>query len=417
MSPIVYAIPVFMITILVETWVARRRTREHGDSGIYSLADALTSLHFGIASQVMLAFTWVFTFGFYLFSFEHLRLTTLPRDEWWVWLLALVVYDFCYYWAHRCGHEINLMWASHQVHHSSEYFNLTTALRQTATGAFTAWPFYVAMAVLGVPPIVFATVALIDLLYQYWVHTELVPKLGFVEKILVTPSHHRVHHGQNDYCIDRNYGGVFIIWDKVFGTFAEERDSEKVIYGIRTPLASFNPVWGNLKGYRDIWRQAKASASPRDAIRIWLEPPEAMATQPITSTDLTVTRHSRINKEFEYKNFFRYDPKTRRSTLHYALLQYVLLIAPATHFIAIGLQLPMMTRVGYALLLIAWVVSVGRMLDERIDARRFEVLRITLTAGLFVALPEWFGWLIPEGIKVLVIVFLTISLWTLSRRY
>lgn len=393
MSPIVYAVPVFMATILLEAWIAYRRSPRQVGSGTYSVADAVTSLHFGIVSQVMIAFTWLFTFGFYLFVFEHLRLVTLSRDEWWVWVLALVVYDFCYYWAHRCGHEVNLMWASHQVHHSSEYFNLTTALRQTATGAFTAWPFYVLMAMMGIPPFVFAVVALIDLLYQYWVHTELVPKLGFIEKIFVTPSNHRVHHGQNDYCIDRNYGGVFIVWDRLFGTFAEERDDEKVIYGIRTPLASFNPVWGNLKGYRDIWRQARVAPSWRESLQVWFGPPKG-------SNGCALRR---------------YDPGTRSSTARYALLQYALLIGPATHFIAAGPGLPMIERIGYASFLIIWVVSIGRLLEERAGAKRAEALRVCATAVLFLTLPDWLGLTLPFETEALVAAITAINLWLLAR--
>ncbi|NDD75452.1 MAG: sterol desaturase family protein, partial [Gammaproteobacteria bacterium] len=228
MNPIVYAIPVFMLTILAEAWIAQRR-----DIRAYDIADAITSLHFGVLSQVSSAFTKVFAFGIYVWVFESARLFTLPSDEVWVWVAALVAYDFLYYWVHRAGHEVNLVWASHQVHHSSEWYNLSTALRQTSTGALFVWPLYLPMAVLGVPPLVFGAVALIDLLYQYWVHTELVGKLGWLDRVFVTPSNHRVHHGQNDWCIDRNYGGILILWDRLFGTFAEERDDERVVYGIR----------------------------------------------------------------------------------------------------------------------------------------------------------------------------------------
>ncbi|MEN9790006.1 MAG: hypothetical protein RLZZ473_2070, partial [Pseudomonadota bacterium] len=239
MNPIVYAIPVFMITIALEAWLAHRRR-----IATYDVADAITSLHFGVLSQVSAVFVRALTLGVYVLVFEHLRWFTLPVDSVWVWLGALIAYDFIYYSVHRFGHETHLMWAAHQVHHSSEYFNLSTALRQTSTGAFASFPFYLPMALLGVPPMVFGAVALIDLLYQYWVHTELVRKLGWADRVFVTPSNHRVHHGQNDYCIDRNYGGIFILWDRLFGTFVEERDDEPVIYGIRKPLASYNPLWG-----------------------------------------------------------------------------------------------------------------------------------------------------------------------------
>jgi sterol desaturase/sphingolipid hydroxylase (fatty acid hydroxylase superfamily) len=119
------------------------------------------------------------------------------------------------------------MWASHVVHHSSEYYNLSTALRQTSTGSFLGWVFYLPLAVVGVPWQMLVIVGLIDLLYQYWVHTELIGRLGVLDRILVTPSNHRVHHGQNDYCIDKNYGGILVLWDRLFGTFADERDGEK----------------------------------------------------------------------------------------------------------------------------------------------------------------------------------------------
>jgi len=267
-NPIVYAIPVFMLSILLEAWVARRRA-----VATYDIPDALTSLNFGILSQVSGVFVRVITFGIYVWVFENLRLATLPADAWWVWLGALITYDFLYYWVHRCGHEVNLMWAAHQVHHSSEYFNLSTALRQTSTGAFASWPFYLPMAIAGVPPMVFGAVALIDLLYQYWVHTELVRRLGILERFMVTPSNHRVHHGQNDYCIDKNYGGIFSIWDQLFGTYADERPDEKVIYGVRKPLRSWDPVWANIQHYLVIARFVGAAHSWREKFAHVFGPP------------------------------------------------------------------------------------------------------------------------------------------------
>lgn len=359
MSPIVYAIPIFMASILLEAWLAYRRGIQ-----TYDIPDALTSLHFGILSQVAGVFTRVFTIGVYALAFEHWRLTTLPVDALWVWVLALVMYDFIYYWVHRCGHEVNAMWAAHQVHHSSEYFNLSTALRQTSTGAFLSWPFYLPMALLGVPPVVFGTVALIDLLYQYWVHTELVRKLGWIDRVFVTPSNHRVHHGQNDYCLDRNYGGIFIVWDRLFGTFAEERDDEPVVYGIRKPLASYNAVWGNLNVYVDLWRRSRAAASWREALRLWIDPP---AGRGVTPPPLDRTK------------VVRFDVGTRPAVRRYAAVQYALLAPLATYFIAVGAALPIPLRVAIALLIVLTVFSIGRMLEERADASRLEIARLLAT--------------------------------------
>jgi sterol desaturase/sphingolipid hydroxylase (fatty acid hydroxylase superfamily) len=141
------------------------------------------------------------------------------------------------------------------------------------------------MALCGVPPLVFAVVGLIDLLYQYWVHTELVRKLGWIDRVFVTPSNHRVHHGQNDYCIDRNYGGILILWDRMFGTFAEERDGERIAYGIRKPLSSYNPVWGNLHVFVDLLQRARAAPTLRDALRIWFDAPGGRG-EPVPHLDL-----------------------------------------------------------------------------------------------------------------------------------
>ena len=138
------------------------------------------------------------------------------------WAIGLVAYDFLYYWHHRAGHRVALFWAAHVVHHQSEDYNLSTALRQTSSGWLVGWIFYLPMAIAGFPPLVFAVVALIDLLYQFWVHTEQVGRLGGFDRWFCAPSNHRVHHAVNDVYLDRNYGGVLLVWDRLFGTYAEE---------------------------------------------------------------------------------------------------------------------------------------------------------------------------------------------------
>ena len=371
MNPIVYAIPVFMVTILLEAWVAHRR-----GIATYDVADALTSLNFGILSQVSGIFVRVLTFGIYVWVFEQLRLATLPVDAWWVWIGALLAYDFIYYWVHRFGHEVNLFWAAHQVHHSSEYFNLSTALRQTATGAFTSWPFYLPMALLGVPPAVFGTVALIDLLYQYWVHTELVRKLGWVDRVFVTPSNHRVHHGQNDYCIDRNYGGIFIVWDRLFGTFAEERDDEPVVYGIRKPLASYNPVWGNLNVYREIIMKSRDAGSLLGALRTWFDPPAGRGTT-LPHLDPSTVR--------------RFTTATSPQLRGYALIQYALLAVATTYFLAVAPALDIEQRVAFAAAIVISTLAIGWLLEGRRLARRFEMLRWALIAAGLLSLTPVFS--------------------------
>ena len=190
-------------------------------------------------------------FGFLgLFVYEWVLLHAAPVHlsaiHWLTWVFAFVFYDFCYYWQHRFGHTVGLFWASHLVHHQSEEFNLTTALRQPGTGAFTNWIFYVPMALCGIPIGVFLLVGVIQLFYQFWPHTQLIGRLGILDRWIQTPSNHRVHHAQNDIYLDKNYVGVFLLWDHLFGSFQEELDDEPCIYGIRGQLKSWNPVWANL---------------------------------------------------------------------------------------------------------------------------------------------------------------------------
>jgi alkylglycerol monooxygenase len=236
-NPILFALPIFGLAMALELWVSARR-------GIktYAFADSLTSLNAGILNQVMDVLLKAASLIPYAWVLNNFSLFSWSLDNPLHWVLALLLYDFCYYWLHRAGHEINLLWAVHSVHHSSEHYNLSTALRQPAFAVLFNWPFFLVLAVLGVPVEMMVAVGLIDLLYQYWVHTELVGRLGWFDRVFVSPSNHRVHHGQNDYCLDKNYGGILIIWDRLFGTFAPEREREKITYGIKTQLKSMSQL-------------------------------------------------------------------------------------------------------------------------------------------------------------------------------
>ena len=265
---IVLATPVFLGLIATEFALGLARGRN-----TYRLNDALNSIGLGVMSQVTGVFGKLLRIGIYTLAFEHVALVRLPADAPWVWLFALVFYDFCYYWLHRAGHRVAVLWAAHAVHHQSEDYNLSTALRQTSSGFLLGWIFYLPMAVAGVPPLVFASVALIDLLYQFWVHTQQVGKLGWFDRWFCSPSNHRVHHAVNDKYLDKNYGGILIVWDRLFGSFIEEDDAEPCVYGTRSPLRSWNPVWANLQVYRDLVLDSWRARSWGDKLRVWLEPP------------------------------------------------------------------------------------------------------------------------------------------------
>jgi sterol desaturase/sphingolipid hydroxylase (fatty acid hydroxylase superfamily) len=265
---IVLATPVFLAAIALEWAVGRWRGRD-----TYRAADAMASVGLGIVNQLVAAGTQLFGIGLYVLTHEHLALWQLPTDAPWVWLLALLGYDALYYAYHRFGHRVALGWAAHAVHHQSEDYNLSTALRQTGSGFLTTWVFYLPLAVLGVPPLVFATVALIDLLYQFWVHTQQVGRLGWFDRWFCSPSNHRVHHAVNDRYLDKNYGGILIIWDRLFGTFAEEDPAEPCVYGTRSPLRSWNPLTANLQVYRQLLADSWHATRWADRLRVWFKPP------------------------------------------------------------------------------------------------------------------------------------------------
>ncbi|MFM2066445.1 MAG: hypothetical protein RLZZ584_1354 [Pseudomonadota bacterium] len=266
---IVYATPVFLGLIALEFawgWLRGRNT--------YRLADAISSISLGMLSQIAGVYLTVLKIGLYTLVWQAVAIA--PDAAFWQgwpgWLAALLLYDFCYYWLHRAGHEVAVFWAAHAVHHQSEDYNLSTALRQTGSGLLLGWIFYLPMALLGVPPLLFAIVGLVDLLYQFWVHTEHVPKLGWFDRWFCSPSNHRVHHAVNDAYLDRNYGGILVVWDRLFGTFQEERDDEPCVYGTRQPLRSWDPVWANLVVYAELARDSWHTRRRADKLMVWLRP-------------------------------------------------------------------------------------------------------------------------------------------------
>jgi sterol desaturase/sphingolipid hydroxylase (fatty acid hydroxylase superfamily) len=265
---IVLATPVFLLLIAAEYAWGRWRARD-----TYRLNDAVNSISLGMLSEATGALLVLFRIGIYTALVG--RIALWRGEAFWLspvgWLLALVFYDFCYYWQHRTGHRVALFWAAHVVHHQSQDYNLSTALRQPSTYPFLNWVFYLPMALAGVPPLVFAVVALVDLLYQFWVHTEHVGKLGWFDRWFCSPSNHRVHHAVNDCYLDRNYGGILVLWDRLFGTFQEE--GEKCVYGTRAPLESWDPLWSNVEVFSALAHDSWHARSWGDKLRVWIKPP------------------------------------------------------------------------------------------------------------------------------------------------
>lgn len=266
LDAIALSIPVFFLLIGVELLVERGERRR-----LYRLNDSLNDLACGTIQQLVGVFAKAALFAGYVLIFERFALLSLDPASPWVWLAAFVGVDFCYYWFHRASHEINFLWAAHIVHHQSEEYNLSVALRQSAVQQFFSAPCYWPLALAGVPPKVFLLVEAFDTLYQFWIHTRTIGRLGPLESILNTPSHHRVHHGSNEKYIDRNHGGTLIVWDRLFGTF--QREEEEPAYGVTRPLASWNPLWANAQYFAELFRVARRTRRWGDKARIFFKPP------------------------------------------------------------------------------------------------------------------------------------------------
>ncbi|NVJ45683.1 MAG: sterol desaturase family protein, partial [Cytophagia bacterium] len=248
LDPTVIAIPVYFLLIGLELVAHHYQSIKS-----YRMNDAITNINCGITSQVIGAFLKVMSIGFYTYLFEKFRLTTIENST-LTWVIAFVAYDFFYYWAHRMSHQVNLFWGGHSVHHQSEEYNLSVALRQSSTQIIWTFIFFTPMAFAGFDPLILVSVSGFNLLYQFWIHTEAINKLPkWFEAVFNTPSHHRVHHARNPKYIDKNHGGTFIIWDKMFGTFRQEE--ERPTYGITKNLNSWNPVWANISHYSDMMRE------------------------------------------------------------------------------------------------------------------------------------------------------------------
>ncbi|EPL14715.1 sterol desaturase family protein [Pseudomonas sp. CF161] len=362
MNFILYAVPFFFVLIVVELLADRWRGVNN-----YRVADAVNSISTGMLSTTTGLLTKGVGLVTYAFALKHLALFELPADSVWVWVFAFVLYDFCYYWLHRFGHERNILWAAHSVHHQSEDYNLSTALRQTSTGFLLSWIFYLPLAVAGVPLLVFVSVAALNLLYQFWVHTRHIPKLGWFEWFFVSPSNHRAHHAQNALYMDRNYGGVFIIWDRLFGSFQEEDDNEPVVFGVTTPLASWNPIWANLQFYAQLWADARRTESYWDKLRIWFmrtgwRPADVRARYPLAKPDLSQFRK------------FEVELDVRQQV--YVVLQFSVYVALGSYLMNLESSLPTGALVlGWGAIAFGLFV-LGAALENRPWALKLEVVRL-----------------------------------------
>ena len=361
-SPLItYAIPFFMLLVGIE-FVYGLIKKENN----YRINDALASMSLGLISRFVPLLGLGFQYVVYTYVAEEFNLSLLNSTETWVWVTAFFMYDLCYYWMHRLHHEIKVFWATHVVHHHGEEFNLSTAMRQTSTGFLWKWIFFLPMFLVGIPPNVFVTVAGINLIYQFWVHTEHIGKLGVLEYIFITPSNHRIHHAQNDDYLDANYGGVFIIWDRIFGTYIDERDDLKPVYGTVKPLKTFNPLWANIEVFYQMILDSYHTKKWKDKIRVWFSPP---AWRPDDVKDRYPVDKNDLN------NFEKYDPEITKTEKIFAFFKFTMINGLTILMLFNVDKFSYQEMAGVAILVSTLAISNALLLDGKRYANNIEVVR------------------------------------------
>ena len=362
---IVLAIPVFLLLIGIELLAVRIARRDY-----YRLNDAVNDLSCGILDQLLEVFMKTVLFTGYVFVFERLRVATLPAESAWVWALCFLGVDFFYYWFHRLSHEVNAFWAAHVVHHQSEEYNLAVALRQGALQSWFSWIFYLPLAALGFPPLVFLACSSFNTLYQFWIHTRVIGSLGPLEWVLNTPSNHRVHHGRNPKYIDRNHGGTLIVWDRLFGTYQAEED--EVVYGITTPLSSWNPLWANLSYWIELLSLARRARHWRDRLRLFVKPP-GWRPQDLGGFQ--------VAPEVDRASYRKWDVAVPAAVQLYAAVQFVIVLVAAGVLLNVQDRLSGPVLAVGALLIVAAVVAIGALFEGRRWAPWLEAARLVATAA------------------------------------
>ncbi len=374
MNIILYAVPVFFLLIIIELAYGHRKKTDY-----YRVNDSLTSLATGSINQLVNISKALIPFTVYIVIYQHFAIFDFGESA-LIWVLAFIAYDFCYYWNHRFGHEMNILWAAHVIHHSSEEYNLTTALRQTGT-SFLSFVFYLPLALVGFDPLMIITVGALNLVYQFWVHTRHVGKLGWFEWFFVTPSNHRGHHAQNTVYIDKNYGGVFILWDRLFGTYQEELDHDKPIFGIRGAVKSWNPLWVNLQVYSQLFSDARQTNNLWHKFTIWFRrtgwrPPDVEALSP-------------MNKGDDLSQFQKYHTEVAPALKIHCVIQYV-----TTAIIGLSLMLSYtglsmfqhFVVIGFALLS---SFSIGALMENKHYSGILEWSRLGVLMIAASVLPLW----------------------------
>ncbi len=391
LNPIVLSIPIFFILIGIEVVVERFYHRK-----LYRLPDAIANLSCGITSQLSGLFMRVLAVGVYEAIYSNMAVTHLQKN-WMYWIILFLLVDFAYYWAHRMSHEINLFWGGHVVHHQSEDYNLSVALRQSSFQVIWTFAFNLPLALLGFDTLDFVFISAINTLYQFWIHTELIHKMGWFEYVFNTPSHHRVHHGRNPKYIDKNHAGTLIIWDKMFSTFQAEEESPT--YGITRPINSWNAVWANFSHYSNMAHEIKRITSWQDKVRYLFKKPGWLPDY---------LGGYRPAPYVDRDHYHKYETPSPVVLNYYALFQYVVCLVCTSLFLFNQSAFSLGEKAIIAVLISIVVVHCGVLFEHKSWVTRAEWIRIVVyPAGLIglVLLYQWPTWMFIAALAYFIISF------------
>lgn len=347
---IAFSIPFFLVLIALEA-IYLWRTKKQA----FRINDTLTNLNCGIVTLIFELFTKAGLFVIFDYVSRHWGVTRWDSANYSTWIVFFFVYDFFYYWGHRFAHRINFMWGGHLPHHQSEEYNLSVALRQGAFQDTVNFPVFLPMALMGCPIEVFATVLLLNKFFQLWVHTETIGRVPWIEGILNTPSAHRVHHAVNPAYVDKNHGGVIMLWDRLFGTWASERDTEPCVYGVRKPYRSWNPLVAHIDWWKLLWRDSVNTKRWQDKIKLWFKP-TGWRPQDVARLDPWLP--------FDMERHQKFNPNLSRTRAVIAVLLFLATLPLVSHLLYQQFTLPLVDKIALAAVVVLCINSCGALLGK-----------------------------------------------------
>lgn len=396
-SIMIFAIPFFFLTIGIEMLVGFLKKKRY-----YDFKDAITNLNIGIGSQTVGLVSQLLILGGYALVHKHLHIFNIPINNVFVWIGTLIVFDGIYYWAHRWAHEWNIMWGAHIVHHQSDEFNLSVALRQSWIHGLLSFWMFLPLAIIGVPVEVMAGISGIVTLAQYWIHTEAIKKMPrWFEFIMNTPSHHRVHHATNPQYLDKNYGATFIIWDRMFGTF--EPEVEKPVYGITVGHESLDPVYANVHYYKEMIIGAKKEKGLWNKFKLIFRSPAYLGGL--------------------IQDYYKAQPKKEKTPVNlnmkiYVLIQFLALSFGLVLFINEFKNLSLFYQISGIAMIIFTIQSCGYILENKTKLFPLEIARLIMAAILLNAVYyEWYQVWFMLTLVVSIIIASFSTFWFIYENY